>query len=124
MRGTRDRGEGVVGYVILVPVALFVVLLAVQAAVYFHEANIADNAAGRAAATASRRGSGSGAGRAEARAVVMESGSRLVDIKVIDGALVRATVRLAVSRVVPLFPDSVERSATAPKERFVPEDER
>ena len=59
MRGTRDRGEGVVGYVILVPVALFVVLLAVQAAVYFHEANIADNAAGRAAATASRRGSGS-----------------------------------------------------------------
>ena len=124
MRGTRDRGEGVVGYVILVPVALFVVLLGVQAAVYFHEANIADNAAGRAATTASRRGSGSGAGRAEARAVVMESGSRLVDVKVIDGALVRATVRLSVSRVVPLFPDSVERSATAPKERFVPEDER
>jgi hypothetical protein len=119
-----DSGEGVVGYVILVPVALFLVMLGIQAAVYFHAANIAQQAGARAVAVASRHGAGAAAGEREAQIVVRDSGSTLVAASVSDGELVWATVTVRVDRVVPFFPAAVTRHAGAPKERFVPEDER
>lgn len=121
---TADRGEGVVGYVILVPVALFLVMLGIQAAVYFHAANIAQHAGTRAVTVASRRGADASSGQREAQIVVRDSGSVLVSASVSDGDLVRAVVSVRVDRVVPFFPGTVTRHAEIPKERFVPEDER
>ena len=112
------------GYVILVPVALFLVMLAVQAAVYFHAANIAQHAGARAVAVASRRGADASTGQREAETVVRDSGSTLVAASVVGGDLVRASVTVRVSRVVPFFPAAVTRHAAAPRERFVPEDQR
>ena len=120
----RDRGEGLVGYVVLVPVALFMVTLGIQAAVYFHAANIAQHAGARAVVVAARSGADAAAGEAEARSVVRDSGSTLVGVTVAGGDVVRASVTVRVSQVVPLFPSSVTRRVVAPKERFVPEDER
>ena len=122
--GAGDRGEGVVGYVVLVPVVLFVTMLGIQAAVYFHAANIAQHAGTRAVSVASRRGSSPASGVREATAVVAESGSLLVDADVSGGDSVSASVTVRVARVVPFFPGSVTRRASAPKERFIPEDER
>ncbi|MFM8529170.1 MAG: TadE/TadG family type IV pilus assembly protein, partial [Ilumatobacteraceae bacterium] len=65
----RDRGESAVQYVVLIPIALFVVLLGIQAATYFHAANVASNAAHRAVSVASRAGSTAEAGVDEARNV-------------------------------------------------------
>jgi len=121
---TADRGEGVVGYVVLVPVALLLVLLGVQAAVYFHEANIAENAGARAVAVSSRFGASNAAGATEGRAVARESGSVVLGLRVSGTDTVVAEVTLGVSHVVPFFPGSVTRRVAAPRERFIPEDER
>lgn len=122
--GAGDRGEGVVGYVILVPVVLFITMLGIQAAVYFHAANIAQHAGTRAVSVASRRGSSPASGVREAASVVVESGSSLVGADVSGGESVSASVTVRVARLVPFFPESVTRRARAPKERFIPEDER
>ena len=119
-----DRGEGLVGYVVLVPVVLFIVLLGIQAAVYFHAANIAQHAGARAVSVAAQRGADTSAGEAEARAVVRDSGSLLGGVTVVGGDVVHAAVTVRVSQLVPFFPTSVTRHALAPKERFVPEDQR
>jgi len=123
-RPQRDRGEAVVGYVLLVPVVLLVLMLGIQAAVYFHAADIAAHAGARSVAVASRRGSSAAAGRMEATSVVAESGSTLLGLEVSDGNTVRAMVTVRVDRVLPFFPDRVTRRVSAPKERFVPEDQR
>lgn len=120
----RDRGEAIVGYVVLVPVALFVLMLGIQAAAYFHSANVATHAGGRSVAVASRLGSSAAAGRAEALSVVTESGSVPLAVEVTAGETVRAAVTVRVDRVLPFFPASVTRTVSAPKERFIPEDER
>lgn len=119
-----DRGEAIVGYVVLVPVALFVLMLGIQAAAYFHSANVAIHAGGRSVAVASRLGSSAAAGRAEALSVVTESGSVPLAVEVTSGNTVRAVVTVRVDRVLPFFPVSVTRTVSAPKERFIPEDQR
>lgn len=119
-----DRGEAIVGYVVLVPVALFVLMLGIQAAAYFHSANVATQAGGRSVSVTSRLGSSAAAGRVEALAVVTESGSVPLAVEVTSGDTVRAVVTVRVDRVLPFFPTSVTRSVSAPKERFIPEDRR
>jgi hypothetical protein len=119
-----DSGIAVVEHVVLVPVVLLVVLLGVQAAVWFHAANVAEHAAARGVSVASRRGVSNAAGAAEAAATVHDSGSTLVGVSVTGTSTVRATVVVAVHRVVPFFPAVVTRSASEPEERYVREDER
>jgi len=114
----------VVEHAVLLPVVLLIVLLGVQAAVYFHAANVAEHASSRGVSVASRHGVGNAAGAAEAAATVRESGSRLVSVSVTGSTTVRASVTVAVSRVVPFFPASVTRSASEPEERYLREDER
>lgn len=111
-------------YVILVPIALLVVLLGIQAATYFHAANVASNAATRAVSVASRVGGGSSTGAQEARTVVGESGGELLAVSVRGAADVEAVVTVRVRRVVPFFAQAVTRRAAAPKERYLHEDER
>lgn len=119
-----DRGEAIVGHVVLVPVVLLVLMLGIQAAAYFHAANVAAHAGARSVAVASRLGRTAAAGQAEARSVVVESGSTPLDVVVVDGTTIRASVTVRVDRVLPFFPDRVTRTVSAPKERFVPEDQR
>jgi Flp pilus assembly protein TadG len=123
-RRPADRGVAVVEHVVLVPVVLLLVLLGVQAAVWFHAANVAEHAAARGVSVASRRGVSNAAGAAEAATTVRDSGSTLLGVAVSGTSTVRATVTVAVHRVVPLFPASVTRSASEPEERYIPEDER
>jgi hypothetical protein len=123
-RPPADRGEAIVGYVVLVPVVLFVLMLGIQAAVYFHAANIAAHAGARSVAVASRRGSGSAQGVLEARSVIAESGSVPLSVQVTEADTVRAVITVRVDRVVPFFPDRVTRIVSAPKERYITEDQR
>ena len=58
----RDRGEAVTQLVILTPVLVLLAFLGVQAAIYFHAANVATAAAAQGAAAASPRSAGSADG--------------------------------------------------------------
>jgi hypothetical protein len=122
--GSRDRGEAVLEHVVLVPVVLLIVLCGVQAAVYFHEANVAELAAARAVAVASRHDASNAAGEAEAASVVAGSGGSLVTVAVSGNPLIEARVTLAVPRILPLFVSTVTRWRRAPEERYVPENDR
>lgn len=111
-------------YVVLVPIVLLVVLLGIQAATYFHAANVAGNAAARAVAVASRVGATPSSGTDEAQRVVHESGSELLAVALDGGSEVEARVTVRVRRVVPFFAQAVSRRAAAPRERYLHEDER
>ena len=93
-----DRGEFVVEHAVLIPVVLLIVLLGVQAAVYFHAANIAAHASSRGVSVASRHGVGNSAGASEAAATVRDSGSSLVAVSVTGSSTIRASVTVAVNR--------------------------
>ncbi len=119
-----DRGEAIVEHVILIPVVLFIVLLGIQAAVYFHAANVAEHASSRGVSVASRFRATNASGVAEATATVRDSGSALAVATVTGGTTIRASVTVKVNRILPFFPSTVTRVASEPKERFIPEDER
>jgi hypothetical protein len=123
-RGRADRGEAIVEHVVLVPVLLFITLLAVQAATWFHAANVAEHASSRGVSVASRHGSGDAAGVAEATRTALDSGADLVAVSVAGSPEVSASVTVRVPRLLPFFPSTVTRRAVEPEERFIPEDER
>ena len=124
MTRRRDSGSTVVEYVVIVPVVMLVVLIAVQAAVYLHAANIARHAASSGAVAASHRGASGSDGEVEAVRVARESGSTEPRVAVVGSTEVEVTVTLSVPRVAPFFPSSVSRTARLPKERYVTEDRR
>lgn len=121
MRRQRDAGTAVVEYVVVIPVVFTLVLGGVQAAVYFHAANLASNAASRGAIEASHRNSTSAAGVMEAHRAARESGALATKAMVSGASVVQATVQVRVARVVPFFPNSVTRTVRVPKERYVSE---
>ncbi len=121
-----DRGEASTQFVVLVPVMFLLALVVVQSALWFHAANVAEAAASRGAAAGSfREASASGAGNA-ATIVVAENGAQIVGAPAIalDAQEVVVSVEVAVPQLVPFFPDSVRRTQSEPRERFVPETER
>ena len=122
----RDRGEAVTQLVILTPVLVLLVFLGVQAAIYFHAANVAAAAAAQGAAAASPRSAGSADGSSAAAMMIDDLGGDPAATTTVrdDGAAVSVTVTIVVHRVLPFFPSSVSRTASEPKERFVPESER
>ena len=114
-----DRGEVGLQVVLLTPVVLLLVLVSVQAALWYHAAQLADNAAADGAATAARYGAGVGAGSAALADFVREAGGRLVAADVSgDGDEIVASATIHVPGVVPGWPDSVTRRATASVERL------
>jgi Flp pilus assembly protein TadG len=121
-----DRGEATVQLVVLTPVLILLVFLGVQAAIYFHAANVAGAAAAEAAAAGSSRFAGAEDARAEALRTVDDLDGRTSQPPhaVDANGYVIVTVDVAVPRIVPFFPTSVSRTAREPKERFVPESER
>ena len=105
--------------VLLTPVVLLLVLVVVQAALWYHAAQVADNAAGDGASTAARQGAGPAAGPAAAADFVSDAGGRLVQAHVsADGTTMVATATVHVPHVLPGWPDTVTRRAVAPIERL------
>ena len=114
-----DRGEVSLQVVVLTPVVLLLVLVVVQAALWYHAAQVADNAAGDGASTAARRGASAALGSAAAADFVADAGSQLVAAHVsADGTTIVATATVHVPHVIPGWPDTVTRRATAPIERI------
>lgn len=125
-RRRDDRGEASTQFVILVPIMFLLTLTVVQAALWFHAANVAEAAASQGAAAGSFRHASPGGASAAASAVVAENGAELQGGPVVatSAEQIVVTVSVAVPRLVPFFPDSVRRTQSEPRERFVPETER
>jgi len=122
----RDRGEATAQLVILTPLLVLLVFLGVQAAIYFHAANVAAAAAASGAATGSGRSAGPGNVAADALRTVSDLDGHVTASPVVSDAngYVVVSVSVEVPRIVPFFPGSVARTAREPKERFVPESQR
>jgi hypothetical protein len=105
--------------VLLTPIALLLVLVSLQAALWYHATELADSAAADGAAAAARYAAGTGVGSAAVAQFVADAGGRLVSASVsADGTAMIATVAVHVAQVVPGWPDVVTRSASAPIERL------
>ena len=118
-RGRRNRGDVSLQVVLLTPLLLLLVLLSVQAALWYHAAQLADSAAADGAAAAARYGAGPATGTAAVAAFVTDAGGRLVASGVSgNGTTMVATATVHVPHVLPGWPDAVTRQASAPIERL------
>jgi Flp pilus assembly protein TadG len=122
----RDRGEATTQLVVLTPVLILLVFLGVQAAIYFHAANVAAAADSQGAAAGAPLGAGPDAAVAAAQQTVADLDGASVGAPSVSagGGFVEVTVEVAVPRIVPFFPTSVRRTSIEPIERFVPESDR
>lgn len=122
-----DRGETTTQVVLIVPAVISILLIAVQAAVYFHTSNIAGAAAAQGASAAAAHGDSAGSaairGRDAARAITSEAGATIAAQPEIhlSAQAVTIAVEIRVPRIVPFFPETVRRVATEPRERFLTE---
>jgi Flp pilus assembly protein TadG len=125
--GDDDSGSVATQTAILFPGMLLLVLLVVQAGLYYHASQRAAAAADRAVAAAAWVDGSEAAGMEAAELFLagapLESSSVAVDYSE-DGQEVTATVTGIAEPIVPAWVWSVSASATSPRERFVPEDER
>lgn len=125
----NDRGETSIQTVLLVPVILSLFFVAVHAAALSHAGQIASVAANRGAQmAASSDGSSASASaiREGIQRTVLELGSQMSSesqFSTYSGS-VEVTVRISVPRVVPFLPNTVKRSASAPLEQFIEEQNR
>jgi TadE-like protein len=122
----RDRGDATAQLVVLVPVLLLMVLLVVQAALWYHTANIARASAARGAGAGAPISADASVAGEAALATAVENGGRVVSAPAvaIDSRTVKVVVELAVPQIVPFFPATVARAQLEPRERFIPENER
>jgi Flp pilus assembly protein TadG len=119
MATREDRGDVSLQVVLLTPVLLLLVLVSVQAALWYHAVQLADNAAADGAATAARHGADAAAGTTAVAEFVREGGGRLLATEVVsDGTQMVVSATIHVPGVVPGWPDTVTRRATAPVERL------
>lgn len=123
---TVEPGETVIQVVIAVPIVLSMLLIAVQAMLFMHSAQIASLAASKGASIAAN----SQGDVVEALNIVtltaVELGAQLVGAPtaVIENDFALVHVRVAVPTVAPFFPDSVLRHGVEPLENFVREVDR
>ena len=129
MRGV-DRGEVSAQTVLVVPVVILILMIAIQAALWFHTANVAAAAAGEGAAAAAVANISSTEaamrGVRAARELSSDAHSSMVTdpLVAVDPRRVVITVRLSVPRIVPFFPSTVTRAAVEPREVFTSEVDR
>jgi TadE-like protein len=124
-RQLSERGETTMQIVIIVPVLMLMILLGVQAAIWFHAANVAQVAASRGAGVGSTRSGGEAAATTEAEHVVLDNQAELALVFVEAGTeTVSVSVTVEIPHLVPFFPDRVTRTQTEPIERFVSEADR
>lgn len=126
-QSNNDAGEATTQFVVVLPVVVFVLLLAVQAALYFHISHVAGAAAAEGASAASARGLSSAEatrrGRDRADALVRETGTDLGGPTMVSVSSneVHVTVRTRVPSIVPFFPVMAIRTVVEPRERFITE---
>lgn len=125
-----DAGEATMQTVLMVPLVILVLMMSVQAALWFHTANVAGAAAGEGAAAAAAAHLSDGeASLRGVRAAQDLSGDAHVSLATaplvaVDARQVVITVRAVVPRVVPFFPSIVTRSALEPREVLINEADR
>lgn len=123
---TVEHGETVVQVVVAVPIVLSMLLIAVQAMLFMHAAQIATLAATKGASVAANSQGDVVASLNATTLTVAELGAEFVgipELTFVNGFAI-VQVRIAVPRVAPFFPTSVLRSGEEPLESFVQEDDR
>lgn len=121
-----ERGD-VSPLVVLTPLTVLLVLFSVQMGLFFHARTVLNAAAQDATRALQLETATSADGRAAADAVLAGSEGFLTvtDLLVEDGPdVVAVEIRADVIAVVPFWSGSTSASASGPKERFRPEDER
>jgi len=126
----RDSGETSAQVVLVVPVIILILMLAIQAGLYFHTSNVAGAAAAQGATAASSVNMTSSVavqqGQSSASNFVTAAGAQLfaTPLVLISAGIVSVTVQVKVPRIIPFFSSSVGRSVIEPLERFTFEDNR
>ena len=111
----------------MIPVIILLMMLAIQAGLYFHASSIAGAAAaeGAAAASVARIPSEVAArhGQRAAENLVIEAGGHTTSaaLVAVNTETVTITVEALVPRIIPFFPSSVRRTVIEPRERFTTE---
>lgn len=129
-RPLTDGGETTTQVVLVVPIVIAILMIAVQAAVYFHTSNVAGAAASHGASAAAANGKSSAElvhdGREAALAIITEAGARVAGPPQVIVSSERATIEVLalVPKIVPYFPAIVRRVAVEPRERFLTESMR
>ncbi|MEY3977300.1 MAG: hypothetical protein RLZZ284_156 [Actinomycetota bacterium] len=121
-----DRGEVSAESVIILPVMFGMIWLVVQAAVVINAGNAAHYVASQAALAAARHGSTMASADAALMTATESVGARLARAPRFDWADAQVTVHVevVVPRAAPFFGETVTRSVTAPRERFIEYAER
>lgn len=123
----RERGEATTA-VLVVPAAMFVILVIVQAALVFHAQSIVD-AAAMSGAQASQEGFGNeAAARSTVESVIGTSAASLLsDVDVSyqkNRSRLSVTVRAAVMSLIPGYTPTISSTAAVPRETFIPANRR
>ena len=123
---TIEPGETVVQVVIAVPIVLSMLLIAIQAMLFMHSAQIASLAASKGASVAANSQGDVAMALNSATITAAELGAQLVGLPtaIIDDGFASVQVRVVVPNVAPFFPSSVLRQGLEPLESFVEEDDR
>ena len=123
---TVEPGETVVQVVIAVPIVLSMLLIAIQAMLFMHSAQIASLAASKGASVAANSQGNVVLALNSATRTAAELGAQLVGVPtaVIDNGFASVQVRVAVPNIASFFPSSVLRHGEEPLESFVQEDDR
>jgi hypothetical protein len=115
--GDRVSGSAAVESVVIVPVAMVVVLLAVQVCLWAHAATLVQGAATAGEQVATAAGGSPAMGAAEARAELTATGSEVVvdpsvHAEALSGAMVEVTVSGSTEAIIPWLqlPVSATRS--------------
>ena len=122
----NEPGETVIQVVIAVPIVLSMLLIAIQAMLFMHSAQIASLAASKGASIAATSQGDVVEALNSVTLTAAELGAQLVGTPtaVIENDFVLVHVRVAVPIVAPFFPDSVLRHGIEPLENFVQEVDR
>ena len=123
---TVEAGETLIQVVIAVPIVLSMLLIAIQAMLFMHSAQIASLAASKGASIAATSHGDVVEALNSVTLTVAELGAQLVGTPtaVIENDFALVQVRVAVPTVAPFFPDSVLRHGIEPLENFVREVDR
>ena len=121
-----EPGETFIQVVIAVPIVLSMLLIAIQAMLFMHSAQIASLAASKGASIAATSQGDVVEALNSVTLTAAELGAQLVGTPtaVIENDFALVHVRVAVPTVAPFFPDSVLRHGIEPLENFVREADR
>lgn len=120
----KDTGETTSQVVLVIPVVLSILMIAIQAGLYFHTSNVAGAAASYGAAAAAARSTSSvlvrERGHQAALDFLVDAGAGIASPPRVSMSTDSVTISVAVEvpRIVPFFPQIVRREATEPRERF------